>query len=138
MDKFVTRNKPSDPLLPDPGDISDPAEARATAAANAIVQSGAEISGRGKYKNCTPEQRAKVASYARFHGSRAAVRKFGVPYTTVDGWLTQLLGEINAGNHEVKALNQAKRGRRASFGDVDGQVCAYLRKVREMGGIINS
>ena len=86
MDRFVVRKKPASPFLPDPSQVIDPTEARATVEANSGKDEEKIIQANGKDGVFTPEFRASVATYARQHGSRAAVRhfaKFNVRYTSV-------------------------------------------------------
>ncbi|CAG2253276.1 PFK [Mytilus edulis] len=92
----------------------------------------------------TPETRAKIAKYATEHGNVAAARKFSkdlqldIKESAVRAMKKKYLVHSKESNHQpVNALTPEKRGRPLLLGDLDKDVAAHIRSIREAGGIVN-
>ena len=141
--------------LPDPnGSLSTSLPSRAIAMANSEVQKSDKRSKkRGSYYEYSPEDRAVIGKYAKTNGLTAASRYFSrklkhpVSISTVTSMKRMYVKEqeirkrksADTGDEyqEIVAL-QKKRGRPLLLGDIDKRVQAYLKKVRDTGGVINS
>ena len=106
---------------------------------------------RGSYNKVTPELKAKIARHAVENGNSSAARKFSktldkdLNESTVRSWVTQYKKELSRKRQlgetvpAVQVLPPAKRGRPLLIGDqLDSQVKAYIRCIRESGGVITS
>ena len=108
---------------------------------------------KGSYIKITPEEKAKIARYAIENGNCAAARKFSkhgdldktLGESTVRSWVAIYKKELERKRRmgetvpEITVLPQAKRGRPLLVGEkLDSAVKAYVRSVREAGGIVTS
>lgn len=94
----------------------------------------------------SPEVRAQIAKYACVNGSRRASstfsRKLGkkVSISTVDSIKKSYQAKRKADpDDDISTLPTKKRGRPYLLGDsLDQQVQAYLRKIRDQGGLVTA
>ena len=142
--------------LPDPkGPLSDHLPTASIAEANRevlkAVAEAKEPRNKGPYIKVTPECKAQVAKFASINGNSVAARKYTkilgkkLNKSTVHLWVKNYKLELErkrkAGDIEpdVQVLPTAKRGRPFLLGEkLDGQTQAYIRAVREAGGVITT
>ena len=105
---------------------------------------------RGTYNKVTPEMKAKIAKEAIAIGNSAAARKnskklgMNLNESSVRSWVATYKKELSrkrkSGEElDVDILPLKKRGRPLLLGELlDSQVKAYIRCVRESGGVITS
>jgi len=142
--------------LPDPkGPLSDHVLTASIAEANKevlkAVAEAKEPQKKGPYIKVTPEYKAKVAKFASINGNSVAARKYtkllgkNLNESTVRLWVKNYKLELErkrkAGDPDpdVQVLPTAKRGRPFLLGEkLDGQTQAYIRAVRDAGGVITT
>ena len=142
--------------LPDPkGPLSDYVPTASIAEANKevlkAVARAKEPQKKGPYIKVTPEYKVKVAKFASINGNSVAARKYSklleknLKESTVRLWVKNYKLELErkrkAGDVEpdVQVLPTGKRGRPFLLGEkLDGQTQAYIRAVRDAGGVITT
>ena len=158
MWKFVTKKRSPDDIvlrLPNPDnatnkDAADKIKAANTEIVNSLATDESTTSTKRGIKrkasnnHYTPETRAKIAKYATEHGNVAAARKFSkdlqldIKESAVRAMKKKYLVHSKESNHQpVNALTPEKRGRPLLLGDLDKDVAAHIRSIREAGGIVN-
>ena len=103
------------------------------------------------YLKAAPKQKALVGKYAAENGVMNSIRRFQKDFppdalkeSTVRGWRDEYLRQLRDRKRrgedlEVSELPLKKIGRPLLLGeDLDRQVQAYLMKLREVGGVVNS
>ena len=99
----------------------------------------------------TPEERAEIGRYARYHGAAAASaffsRQYGVKVSlsSVTSMKKAYLESVkqkrqdDSDDDEVASLPLKKRGRPFLLGEsMDQQLQLYLKKIRDQGGIVTA
>lgn len=83
---------------------------------------------RTRYSN---SQKAKVAHHARFHGSRAAARKFSIHHKNAQRWLKENLDKVRL-TKRSKRCNRSGQGRKLSYPpEIDEQLYKWVLERRE-------
>lgn len=95
-----------------------------------------KIAGYGKY---SPELRCTVAKYAIDHGKRPAAKKFGIPESTVRGFVESYKRTRQENpNTELVIVPKKKRGRPTLLPEeLDLKVMSMIKSMRESGAVIN-
>lgn len=113
------------------------------------VSPASESRKRKKYGNYSGELRAKIARYAIDHGNTAAARHFSstldakINESTVRG-MKSAYEKMRKINEKMKiattitSIPKSPRGRPLKLGDMDTEVCDYIKNLRVAGGIVNS
>ena len=151
--KYFKRKERSD-CLPDPyGPLNKQVPSSSIEEANKEVDICYKTTDKDKkrspYNYATPEQKAKLGKYAAENGTTNAIRRFSKEFpdlkeSTVRGWRSAYLLELNRRTRGgeslmVDKLPQGKIGRPLLLGEtLDQQVQAYLSKLRDSGGVINT
>jgi hypothetical protein len=104
---------------------------------------------RKRYGDYSGELRAKIARYAIEYGNTAAARHFSskldskLNESTVRG-MKSAYERVRKRNEKMKidseitSVPKSPRGRPLKLGDMDAEVCEYLKNLRIAGGIVNS
>ena len=102
--------------------------------------SGACNRKRGPYKIISDIDKAKIGRYAAETGNTKAANKFGVSESTVRGFKKGYLKKLQEVKNpdDVVTLEHGLRGRPLLLGELDIRVKAYLIKLRNTGGVVNS
>ena len=153
---FTHVNSSSGTVLPNPeSSLNRVVDWKAIEAANEEVtkirSEGKGVKQRSPYLKATPAQKALVGKYAAEHGVMNSIRRFQKDFTsdalkesTVRGWRDEYLRQLRDRKQkgedlEVSELPLKKIGHPLLLGeDIDKQVQAYLMKLREVGGVVNS
>ena len=132
----IKASSTSDDLTPDEGAVED--------------RDDTTSKKRGTYNKVTPEMKAKIAKEAIAIGNSTAARKNSkklgmvLNESSVHSWVATYKKELSkkrkSGEElDVDILPLKKRGRPLLLGELlDSQVKAYIRCVRESGGVITS
>ena len=117
----------------------------------AVVEATSKPSkARGTYRHVDVEMQVKIAQYACEHGNKAAMEHFtcqlgfDVKKSSVSTWKMKYLAEVKrrvkiGESAVVKRLPVKKRGRPLLIGEkLDGEVKAYIRAIRTMGGVVTT
>ena len=148
----------SDAHVPDPnGPLSKSMSSQSIKDANRAITQSAKSTSRGTYAKITPQCQAEIAEYALLHGNRAATRRYSkeleveLKESSVATWkkkyqdeLKRVAGRVSRDggvDHavEVKVLPLKKRGRPLLLGEkLDSEVKAYLKAVRDAGGVVTT
>ena len=146
--------------LPDPqGELSLSVPSRAISAANAQVarlvvaepSSNVDTTARGAYLKMSGEMKAQIGKRAAEHGVLATIRYYAtrlpchLKESTVRTWKNAYLAQLRRlrsegkDNTTVQELPTKKRGRPLILGEeVEMQVRAYLKALRENGAVVNT
>ena len=144
--------------LPNPnGSLVEDVPSTSIAMANREVKpllenaSSSGINKRGSYQNFTGEEKAKIVKRASEMGVTGSIRYFaknefvGRPLkeSTVRTWMNQYRRQLklkaSGSEATVESLDQKRRGRPFLLGEeLDRQVQAYIKRLRENGAVINT
>ena len=126
--------------------LPDPSGDGGVAAANEEVLAATKGKRkRGQYHHYDATLQLKIAKYACENGNKSTVEKFSkeLCYELSEGtvrnfkrtYLSKLkaLGDADA----ITSLHHATLGRSLLVGEFDDQVAAYIRQLREAGGVVN-
>lgn len=79
----------------------------------------------------TSVQKAKVARYAQFHGSRAAARHYSIHHKNAQWWLGEGLDNVRV-TKRSKRKNETGGGRKLSYPkDIDNELLQWVMEKRE-------
>ena len=83
----------------------------------------------------TRAQKAKVARYARFHGSRAAARHYSIHHKNAQRWLKEDLDKVTI-IRRSKQKNKKGQGRKVTHPhEVDEELYKWILEKREVNNV---
>lgn len=137
--------------LPDPDSYVKPSGQEACASANSNVvqclqRDGKTTKGRKTYGTYDEATSAKIARLAIEHGNTTAAARMtkmlghlGQPLSesTVRSMKDSYLRRVKLSRSPLEVLPHAARGRKLKLGNLENDVQAYVRKLREKGGTVN-
>ena len=140
-------------VLPDPhGPLASIIPSATIEAANEsvvkVLEGSQEVTSRsrGQYEVFSPKEKAAIAKCAIEVGVTKAIRKLQKNYPgrplkegTIRSWVKKYNAEYRQTHTAVGEIGSRKRGKPLLLGEeLDSQVRAYIIKLRDKGGVINS